>query len=188
MTTERHIKLGRQTALISFLLGTSIFGLYYSTSSDLLLVGGYGFIILTGLFNLGLISTIVSKAIKDKENRKKLISTCGLMLLNIPIMVLYCWVSLILLDTMRITFTNPTQSTLTDINIIGCDTEHIDKLEAGESKLVWVAIKGDCSIDMDYLLNGQRKEEMVVGYATGLMGQKITHIIGKEVDGNFTQH
>ena len=110
------------------------------------------------------------------------------MLINIPIMVLYCWVSLILLDTMRITFTNPTQSTLTDINIIGCETEHIDELGPGQSKLVWVTIKGDCSIDMDYLFNGQRKEEMVVGYATGLMGQKVTHIIGKEVDGNFTQH
>lgn len=188
MTTEKYIKLGRLTALISFLLGTVIFGLYYMTSSGLLLFGGYGFIILAGLFNLGLISIIFSKSTQDNDNRKKLRTTCGLMLLNIPVMILYLWFSLILLDTMRITFTNPTQVTLTDLNITGCETNHIDKLDAGQSKLVWVSIKSDCSIDVNYLLNGQRKEEMVVGYTTALMGQKITHIIGHEVDGNFTQH
>ncbi|MEY3200181.1 MAG: hypothetical protein RJA13_2139 [Bacteroidota bacterium] len=49
MTTERHIKLGRQTALISFLIGTCIFGLYVLTSSFQLLFVGYGFIALTGI-------------------------------------------------------------------------------------------------------------------------------------------
>jgi hypothetical protein len=188
MTTERHIKLGRLSAIISFLLGTIIFGLYYFTSADIFIWVGFLFIILTGLFNLGLISKIISPAIKDSNDRQKLVKTAIFMALNIPIAIFYIWGSFILLNTMRITFTNPTQTALTDIQIIGCETEYIDKLEAGQSKTVWVKIVGDCSIDMIYLASGQRKEEMVVGYATGLMGQKITHIIGKEVDGNFTQH
>lgn len=188
MRTERHIKLGRQTALISFLLGTFIFGLYYLTSSEILLLTGYCFSIFMGLFNLGLILTIIFKAIYDKDNKKKLITVSGLMLLNVPVTVLYCWFCIVLLDTMRITITNPTKSTLTDINIIGCEPEHIYELSPGESKLVWVTINGDCSIDMDYILDGKRKKEMVFGYATGLMGQKITHIIGKQEDGNFTQN
>lgn len=188
MTTERHIKLGRQTALISFLLGTVVFGLYYFTSAEIFIWIGYLFIILTCLFNLGLISKIISLAIKDNSNRKELLQTSVFLFLNIPISVFYIWGSLILLHTMRITFINPTQTILTDIHIVGCETEYIDKLEAGQNKTVWVGITGDCTIDVDYLSGGQRKEEMVVGYATGLMGQKINHIIGKEVDGNFTQH
>ncbi|MFM2226571.1 MAG: hypothetical protein RJA07_2773 [Bacteroidota bacterium] len=185
MTTERHIKIGRQTALVSFLLGTIIFILYFLTSSFELLFVGYGFIALIGLINLGILGLILLKAKKDKDNRKKLLTTCGLMLLNIPIMLFYCWVAIILLDTMRVTFTNTTQTTLTNIEIIGCKPEHIDKLEAGESKTVWVSIIGDCSIEVTYLSNGQRKEEMVIGYTTSLMGQKITHIMGHEADSNY---
>lgn len=183
MTTERHIKLGRQTALISFLLGTGIFGLYFLTSSFELLFVGYGFIALTGLINLGILTSVLAKANKDKDNRKKLLTTCGLMLLNIPVMLFYCWVAIILLDTMRITFTNSTQTTLTNINIVGCGGGHIDKLEIGESKTVWVDITGDCSISVDYLSNGQRKEETVAGYVTSSMGQKVNHKIdGKDKD------
>ena len=185
MTTERHIKLGRQTALISFLFGTGIFGLYFLTSSFELLFIGYGFIALTGLINIGILISILVKANKDKDNRKKLLTTCGLMLLNIPVMLFYCWVAIILLNTMRITFTNATQTTLTNINIIGCGGGHIDKLEIGESETVWVDITGDCSINIDYLSNGQKKEESVAGYVTNSMGQKMKHNIGGQNEEQF---
>lgn len=178
MTTERHIKLGRQTALISFVLGTIIFGLYFLTSSfDLLLLGG-GFIFLAVLVNIGILILILVKAYKDKENRKKLLKICGGMLVNIPVMLFYCWVTVILLNTMRITFINSTQTTLTNIKISGCGGGHIDKLESGESETVWVDITGDCSINIDYLSNGQRKEEGVAGYVTSTMGKKMKHNIG----------
>lgn len=178
MTTERHIKLGRLTALISFLLGTVIFGLYYLTSSFELLFVGYAFIAVTGIFNIGVLISILVKTTKDTIKRKKLFETCGLMLLNIPVMLFYCWVAIILLNTMRITFINSTKTALTDINIIGCETEHLDKLEVGQSKTVWVGITGDCSINIDYLSNGQRKEENVAGYVTKSNGQKMKHNIG----------
>jgi len=153
-----------------------------TSSSDLLFLG-YGFIVLTGLINIGILIAILTRAKKDKENRGRLLSTSGLMLVNIPIMVAYCWVAIVLLDTMRITFTNSTQTTLSSINIVGCGGGHIDKLEKGESKTVWVTITGDCSIYVDYLSNGQRKEETVAGYVTSSMGQKVNHKIdGKDKD------
>ncbi|GAB3025596.1 hypothetical protein GCM10027051_32940 [Niabella terrae] len=84
---------------------------------------------------------------------------------------------------MRITFTNDTGTELTDIKIVGCGGGHIDKLEKGESKTVWVKITGDCSIYLDYLSNGQRNKETVAGYVTSSMGQKINHKIdGKDKD------
>lgn len=179
MTTERHIKLGRKIALISFVLGTIIFVLYFLTSSiDLLLLGG-GFISFTVLVNIGILILILVKAYKDKENRKKLLKTCGVMMVNIPVMLFYCWVTVILLNTIRITFTNSTQTTLANININGCGSGHIDILESGESATVWVDITGDCSINIDYLSNGQRKEEEdIAGYVTTTMGKKVKHNIG----------
>ena len=185
MNANKHIKTGKLTALISFLIGTAIFGLYFLTSAAELLFFGYGFILLTGLINLIILGTILTAAYKDNTNRKKLLLTSGLMLLNIPVMLVYVSIAFMLLDTMRITFTNSTQTTLTDINIVGCGGGHIDKLEVGQSKTVWVDITGDCSIDLDYLSDGQRKTEGVAGYVTASMGQKMKHNIGGQNDNIF---
>jgi hypothetical protein len=178
MTSSQLVNLGRITALVSFLLGTGIFGLYFQSSSFGLLFVGYSFILLIGLINVGVLIFILFKANKDNENRKKLLATCGLMLLNIPVMLFYCWIAIILLNTMRITFTNDTNSTVTKINIVGCGGGYIDKLDVGESNTVWVDIEGDCSISIDYFSNGQRKHEGVAGYVTNSNGQKMNHNIG----------
>lgn len=184
MTTERLIKLGRQTALISFLLATAIFILYFLTSSFEILTLGQSFIALAGLINVGILISILFKTNRDKANKAQLFTTCGLMLLNIPVLFFYCWVTGILLDTMRITFTNTTKTTLTNINIVGCGA-YIDKLESGESETVWVEITSDCSIGINYLSEGQKKEENVAGYVTPLMGQKMKHNIGGKNDKQF---
>lgn len=178
MNSGLYIKLGRLTALLSFLVGTAIFILYFLTSSFEILNLGYRFIALAGLINVVILISILFKANRDKDNRAKLFAACSLMLLNIPVLFLYCWVTGILLDTMRITFTNTTQTTLTNINIVGCGGGHIEKLENGESETVWVEITGDCSIGINYLSDGQKKEESVAGYVTTLMGQKMKHNIG----------
>lgn len=72
-----------------------------------------------------------------------------------------------------------------DINITGCETEYIDKLEIGESETVWIDIPNDCSISIDYLTNGKRNEEVVAGYVSNSMGQKMNHKIGGFNDINF---
>lgn len=183
MTAEKHITLGKWTALISLIIGTLIFGLYFFTSNGELLFIGYGYIILAGIVNLIVLLTILAKSSSDTANRKKLLKTSGLMLINIPIMLVFMYVAMILIGTMRITFTNSTQNTLTNINIIGCETKHIDELKPNESKTVWVGITGDCSINLEYLENGKIKKETVVGYVTSGGGQKLKHKIdGKDKD------
>jgi amino acid transporter len=185
MKTERHLKLARQTALLSFLLGTAIFGFYFFTSSFEVLSLVYGFITLAALINSVVLISILVKAKRDKDNREKLFGTCALMLLNIPVLFFYCWTAIILLDTMRITFTNPTPTTLTNINIVGCGGAYIDQLESGESETVWVNITGDCSISIDYLSGGQKKHESVAGYVTSSMGQKMKHTMGGKNEEQF---
>lgn len=183
MTSEKYNTLGKGTAVISFIIGALIFGIYFLTSNSDLLFIGYGFIVLAGITNLIILIAILAKSKSDSTNRKRLLKTSGLMLINLPIMFLLIWLSLILIGNMRITFTNSTQNKLTDIKIVGCETEYISELEPNESKTVWVGITGDCSITLEYLENGEQKKEMVAGYVTNGMGQKMKHKIdGKDKD------
>ena len=185
MTTESYVNLGRRTAAISFLLGTGIFGLYYLTSSFELLFVGYGFIILTGIINLIVLISILLKFRRKEESGKKLLAACKLMLLNIPVMLIYCCIASILLNTMRINFTNSTDNILTKIHVVGCGEGYIDRLDIGQSKTVWVDIIDDCSISIEYFSNGNKVSENVAGYVTNSMGQKMQHNIGGENDEQF---
>ncbi len=177
---EKLIKIARLTALISFVTGTVIFALYFFTSNFILLGVGYCYIALAGLTNLFVLMLILNAAAKNKQHIKKLLMQAGLMLVNIPMMLAYCWATMVLLDTMRITFTNATNRALTDIHLTGCEAKQIADLEPGEAKTIWVGIKGDCSITIDYLVKGERKKEMVVGYVTHGNGEKMQHQLGKK--------
>lgn len=73
MTTEQYIKLEQYTALISFLIWTASFILYFYTSSFELLSLGYGIITAAGLINVGILISILFKASKDKDKKRKII-------------------------------------------------------------------------------------------------------------------
>ena len=180
MTASRISYKARIISLISFLLGTGLFVLNYFSERSSLLFLGLAFIIIAGLINLIYFILVVSQIQKAIDKRKSLYVTCGLMLLNIPIMLLYCWWTLIILNTIRITFVNETSSKLTDIKIFGCEENHIDKLEPGEKKLIWVGITGDCSVNIKFNKDGKKESENVLGYTTNNMGQRMTHKIGWE--------
>ncbi len=183
MTSQKYISVGKITALISFIIGIIIFGIYYFTSDEHLLFLGYVFVIIAGIFNLIILLAILLRSQSDKAHRKMLLKTSGLMLLNIPVMIVCVWVATIVLANMRITFTNGTQNRLTNIRIFGCETENIAELEPNESKTVWVGITGDCSISIEYVEEGERKSEIVASYVTNGMGQKMKHNIdGRDKD------
>ncbi len=183
MTSQKYISVGKITALISFLIGMLIFSMYYLTSDSNLLFLGYGFVILAGIINLIILSAILLRSQIDKVHRRGLLKTVGLMLLNIPIMLVCMWMAIIVLGNMRITFTNGTQNKLSNINIVGCESEHLVELEPNESKTVWIGITGDCSITVEYMENGELKSEMVASYVTVGMGQKVKHKIdGRDKD------
>jgi len=180
MTAYKISHSARLVSLISFILGTGLFVLYYFSDASSLLFLGLGFIIIAGLVNLIYFILVVRQTLKAKDNRRSFYVTCGLMLLNIPIMLLYCWWTSILLNTMRITFVNETSSRLTNIKIFGCEEKRIDKLEPREKKLVWVGITGDCSVNIEFNKDGKMENENVSGYTTNNMGQRMTHKIGWE--------
>ncbi len=175
---EKLIKIAKLTALISLVTGTAIFALYFFTSNFVLLGVGYCYMALAGITNLFVLILILNAAAMNKQHSKRLLMQVGLMLINIPIVLAYCWATMVLLDTMRITFTNKTNGQLTDIHLTGCEYKQIGSLAPGGTKTIWVAIEGDCSITMDYIAQGKRKKEIVAGYLTGGSGEKMAHHIG----------
>ena len=185
MASEKSVTIGKRSAIISFFIGTTIFVIYFISSEAAMLLIGYAFIAIAGLINLIILIDILIKSNKDKENRNKIYKTCGLMLLNIPIMLFYCRVTMILMGIMRITFTNASPWELKNIKLTGCESKFVEKLLPDQSKMVWVNITGDCSINVDYLLNGQIIKENVAGYVTGGMGKKMQYIIGGKNEKKF---
>lgn len=142
MTSEKYNTLGKGTAVISFIIGALIFGVYFLTSNSDLLFIGYGFIVIAGIANLIILIVILAKSNSDSTNRKNLLKTSGLMLINLPIMFLFIWFSLILIGNMRITFTNGTDNKLTDIKIVGCETEHYIDLFSNQSVKLFKKLTG----------------------------------------------
>ncbi len=81
--------LGKSIAVISFLLGTALFGLYYFTKMPGFLLLGYVLGILLVIMNVAVFIASIIEAIKNRLLRKKLLSNSALMLLNIPIAYFY---------------------------------------------------------------------------------------------------
>ena len=175
----RKENLGRAITFISFVLGSILVGLYYFTEKAELLFIGYIFVVLIVILNIAVFIASIVEAIKNTPLRKKLITNSAIMLLNIPIAYLYIWFMMILLNTIRLTLVNPTDSKLTDLNLSGCESMLIDELKAGESKTIWISIERDCSVILKFKEEETEKTETIIGYATNMSGQKSKHIIGK---------
>lgn len=180
METKKLINTGRTIAILSLLIGTAIFVFYYLTSADFLLLVGYIFIVIVAITNGIFLILILLRYSKDKNNKFSLFITSGIILLNIPVLLFYSWVTFLLMDIMRINFINSTKETLTELKITGCQDKKIQKLKAGQRESVWIVIYDDCEIDIEYIINGKTKKEIVVEYATTSMGQKMKYKIGEK--------
>lgn len=178
MTTEALIKICRRTALISFTAGTIIFALHYFTMGSYFIITGYFFILVMGIINLILLGFLLSKVLREKTNREKLLLNGLLMLLNIPVMLLYCWITIVIMNTVRITLVNAANITATDIRFTGCEEKRIESLAPGKSTTVWINIPNDCSVRVDYMSGQQARSAFPVGYVTNSMGHQITWQLG----------
>ncbi len=87
---------------------------------------------------------------------------------------------MLLFGNMRIAFTNMTENNLTELNIFGCESEFITKLEPNESQTVWVGITGDCFINLSYKKDYQEKSEIITGCMIGGAGKRMDHKISIE--------
>ncbi len=178
MTSVKKENTGKTIALISFAIGTLIFGLYYFKPDSELMLFGLFYLAIAGIINTGFLIFLIFKAQKNKERKIDILKDSSWILVNIPIAFGYLWLIMILLNTVRLTLINPTETELTNIHLIGCDEKHIDNLKPGERETIWITINNDCSIDLKFKENNIDKTETVIGYTTPMNGQKVEHKIG----------
>ncbi len=182
MKGETKIKIGNATALISFLTGTAIFLSYVISENDSLFLIGYIYLIAAGIVNFTVLLWLHLQTSDDKAIRKGLNRSKMYIVANIPIAIGYFFFIMYLLNFMRIKFINSTGETITSIRITGCDNKSISQLGTDQSKTKWIGINGDCSVNIKYFINGNEREETVVGYASGPIGQRLKYEIGSNID------
>lgn len=77
-------------AILSFVLGTTILSLYLYIGAEYLSISlGLAFVIIAIIVNTVVFVAILGSAILNKTFDHDTLKTCGLMLLNIPIALLY---------------------------------------------------------------------------------------------------
>ena len=181
-------KIGKLTALFSFIVGTILLLIYYQTMSVEFAVFSYFLLMVIGVINLAILVILIFRYYRNSINKKEELKTIGILLLNIPVVVFYFYIVVILTSLIRLTITNKTNTDLENISISGCEEKKIKLLKQNESETIWIKIPNDCSIDMIYKLNNFTKKENIFGYVTNMMGQKVEYRLGidnKPIDTEF---
>lgn len=183
LSANDYVKAGRICAIVSFITGTILLGLYALFMDNGTI--GFGLMFISGalIINAIVLLAILIKAFTDKQNRVRLLLTSSLMLLNIPVIILYIFIAGHFANTVRLHLNNSTKSIITDIHITGCQDKRIDKLLPGEKQTIVIDIPGDCTIDINYLQGINRKNGVIASYVTNDGGQNITYNIGGHNDG-----
>lgn len=80
-------------ALSSFIIGTCLLSFYLYFGESFIPLGlAIGVVVFATIANSIMFSVIVGSAILNKTHRHDALKTCGVMLLNIPIAILYFYI------------------------------------------------------------------------------------------------
>lgn len=86
-------KIGKIVALISFLIGTTLFSFFlYFGETTIPIMLGFKFIIVAFIINLILLMANLLIFLFDFRNRSEYLKTCGIILINIPVSILYFYI------------------------------------------------------------------------------------------------
>lgn len=178
---EKLIRYAKVLALLSFLIGTSLFVVYFLTGEGTeTLLPAFYFTYGAALLNLLMALALLSALVWNRSAWRKVLKAIGLMSMNVPVLILYISIIFRLMETERLTLVNDRQEIMTDVKIYGCENHQISRIEPGESKTIWVGIKGECSIDLSYTIHGAKVDEVVDGYLCSGQGKRmIYHVDGK---------
>jgi hypothetical protein len=179
METDELIRKSLRVSFASFIFGTALLVFFVITNSYFFAVASLPVICILGVVNFVLLWRLGLNGLNEKENRKRLFLTGGVISLNIPVVFIYSYFVLVLTDTVIVRFKNDTDTTLTNISVIGCDERTIQDLQPGQTEIEWIPITKDCiekRIILQYEVSGTVQKEIVYGYV--IDGQRINHKIG----------
>ncbi|WP_343532119.1 hypothetical protein [Pedobacter sp.] len=89
MKCYTEIQIGRQSAIWSFSIGTFLFLAYCITNSSIFLVIGLCYLLLAILYNTTILLIVIVSAFSKKGMFVEHLKAIGLMLLNIPVVLIY---------------------------------------------------------------------------------------------------
>ena len=90
---DNLINTSKAIAIISFAIGTILFALQlYFRKSDALIYPGIVYILITIVINFISIMVLVFSLLGKTNNKIEILKTCGIILLNIPIAILYFYI------------------------------------------------------------------------------------------------
>jgi len=171
-------RTGIKTALLTLLIGSLLYFVYYQTLNDILIYLLYFFVFIACAINLIVLLRIITYTQKHKRGKKAMYGVAALLVVALLASLVFFKLTSNLADTMQITLVNRTSNQLSSVRITGCKKIRLNTLAPGEEKTVWVRIKRDCSLELSYNDGGQLKNEIISAYVTTSMGKKITYPIG----------
>lgn len=180
MDINELIKKSLRLSYYSFLIGTGLFVLFFFTNSYRLASYSLLVILILGVGNLIYFWRLGKHALVEKETRKQALKAGGIMLVNIPVVLIYMYLFVVLNNTVIVRLKNVSKKPLTNISVMGCDERTISDLLPGETDIEWIPITKSCmlnSITLQYEVNGIITKEVVYGYV--IDGQRINHRIGQ---------
>jgi len=83
------IKISRNLALISFIIGTLILILFYFTENLIIALIGFFYLLLAFVINATFLFGLIVKLFSKKSNKKQVLISIGIMLTNIPVAIFY---------------------------------------------------------------------------------------------------
>jgi hypothetical protein len=105
LSTQSLITKSRWLAIILFAGMVVIILLFFLTQFRIeilmaLVLLGYCYVAFAALSTIGVFVMLLVRAYTDSINRGKILTTCLLLLLNIPAMFAYCWFTILLFRSM----------------------------------------------------------------------------------------
>ncbi|KQT29593.1 hypothetical protein ASG22_19920 [Chryseobacterium sp. Leaf405] len=165
------------TALISFSTGTALLIFYYTEMSILTILNSFYVVLSLIIINVFLLLFFLFKCFQNKISYGAFKKSGIILSANVPVAILYLFYVNLLLSIIRVTVVNHSGQDITNIKVTGCENKAIAFLENDASKTVWIDIPQDCSVDIHFQRDGKNKNVNIIGYATSLMGQKVTYEI-----------
>lgn len=86
------ITTSKAIALLSFVIGTILFAIQLYFSDVQFIYVGFVFVLVSIIANTISLITLIFTILGDSKNKLELAKTCGIILLNIPIAILYFYI------------------------------------------------------------------------------------------------
>ncbi|MFI5149552.1 MAG: hypothetical protein ACHQRM_07435 [Bacteroidia bacterium] len=167
--------------LLPMVIGSAIFWTWYINPKwgDLPIYGIVLLFIGTPLCFLSILFELIV-LYRNKGNKSassRILKTIILTLLNIPLALFYLWFGDILYNSNRITLINTTGTPVEAITVFGAgDLKTINHLDANGRKTIWYRIRKGGSLQINYTLNGSKKEKTIDSYVC-VGGEKYDYLI-----------